>query len=154
MRWLIYQNCLITLACLVLVANLWCMAKTRLKVLKDNCSRLKKSLLLEAFSCLEVWSLGHDGSVLLSVVTQTLLYNCCVQVSCFPLYQRCHWWLSVGSSCFYVLDSVMRPVIGVELPKKVFTSRLRWLLFWCRVKRFRKYVLSFEAPSTSQSCNL
>jgi hypothetical protein len=30
---------------------------------------------LEAFACLEVWSLGHDGSVLLSVVTQTLLCN-------------------------------------------------------------------------------
>jgi hypothetical protein len=24
----------------------------------------------------------------------------------------------------------------------------------CRVKRFRKYVLSIEAPSTSQPCNL
>jgi hypothetical protein len=30
---------------------------------------------LEAFACLEVWSLGHDGSVLLSVVAQALLYN-------------------------------------------------------------------------------
>jgi hypothetical protein len=30
---------------------------------------------LEAFACLEVWPLGHDGSVLLSVVTQALLYN-------------------------------------------------------------------------------
>jgi hypothetical protein len=49
------------------------MAKTCLKVLKDNCSRLKKSLSLEAFVCLEVWPLGHDGSVLLSVVAQALL---------------------------------------------------------------------------------
>jgi hypothetical protein len=28
---------------------------------------------LEAFACLEVWPLGHDGSVLLSVVAQALL---------------------------------------------------------------------------------
>jgi hypothetical protein len=28
---------------------------------------------LEAFSCLEVWPLGHDGSVLVSVVAQALL---------------------------------------------------------------------------------
>jgi hypothetical protein len=28
-----------------------------------------------AFACLEVWPLGHDGSVLLSVVTQALLCN-------------------------------------------------------------------------------
>jgi hypothetical protein len=51
------------------------MAKTCLKVLKDNCSRLIKSLSLEVFACLEVWSLGHDGLVLLSVVAQALLYN-------------------------------------------------------------------------------
>jgi hypothetical protein len=49
------------------------MAKTYLKVLKDNCSRLRKSLSLEAFACLEVWPLGHDGSFLLSVVAQALL---------------------------------------------------------------------------------
>jgi hypothetical protein len=30
---------------------------------------------LEAFACLEVWPLGHDGSVLLSVVAQALLCN-------------------------------------------------------------------------------
>jgi hypothetical protein len=30
---------------------------------------------LEAFACLEVWPLGHDGSVLLSVVVEALLYN-------------------------------------------------------------------------------
>jgi hypothetical protein len=30
---------------------------------------------LEAFACLEVWPLDHDGSVLLSVVAQTLLCN-------------------------------------------------------------------------------
>jgi hypothetical protein len=32
-------------------------------------------LTIEAFACLEVWSLGHDGSVLLSVVAQSLFYN-------------------------------------------------------------------------------
>jgi hypothetical protein len=30
---------------------------------------------LEAFACLEVWSLGHDGSILLSIVAQALLCN-------------------------------------------------------------------------------
>jgi hypothetical protein len=30
------------------------MAKICLKVLKDNCSRLRKSLSVEAFACLEV----------------------------------------------------------------------------------------------------
>jgi hypothetical protein len=38
---------------------------------------------LEAFACLEVWPLGHDGSVLLSVVTQALLYN--FLCACFSL---------------------------------------------------------------------
>jgi hypothetical protein len=37
-------------------------------------------LTLEAFACLKVRPLGHDGSVLLSVVTQALLCNFCVQV--------------------------------------------------------------------------
>jgi hypothetical protein len=35
---------------------------------------------LEAFACLKVLPLGHDGSVLLSVVAQALLCNFCVQV--------------------------------------------------------------------------
>jgi hypothetical protein len=35
---------------------------------------------LEAFACLEVWPLGHDGSVLLSIVAQALLVTFCVQV--------------------------------------------------------------------------
>jgi hypothetical protein len=30
---------------------------------------------LEAFACLEVWPLSHNGSVLLNVVSQALLYN-------------------------------------------------------------------------------
>jgi hypothetical protein len=51
------------------------MAKTWLKVLKDNCSRLRNSLSLEVFACLEVSPLGHDGSVLLSVVAQALLFT-------------------------------------------------------------------------------
>jgi hypothetical protein len=49
------------------------MVKTCLKVLKVNCSRLRKYLSLEAFACLEVWPLGHDGLVLLSVVAQAWL---------------------------------------------------------------------------------
>jgi hypothetical protein len=46
-----------------------------LKVLKDKCSRLRKSLSLEAFACLEVQPLGYDRSVLLSVVAQALLLS-------------------------------------------------------------------------------
>jgi hypothetical protein len=30
---------------------------------------------LEAFTCLEGWPLGHDGSVLLNIVAQALLCN-------------------------------------------------------------------------------
>jgi hypothetical protein len=51
------------------------MTKTCLKVFKVNCSKLRKSLSLEAFACLEDRLLGHDGSVLLSIITQTLLCN-------------------------------------------------------------------------------
>jgi hypothetical protein len=53
-------------------------------------------------------------------------FNCCVKVS-LSLFQRCHWWQSVRSPGFEVLDSVPRPIVGVELPKKVFTSRARWI---------------------------
>jgi hypothetical protein len=31
----------------------------------------------------------------------------------------------VGSPGLYVLDSVLKPVAGVELPKEIFTSRAR-----------------------------
>jgi hypothetical protein len=43
------------------------------------------------------------------------------------LFQRSHWRLSVGSLGFYVLDSVLKSVTGIELPKEVFTSRARWM---------------------------
>jgi hypothetical protein len=36
------------------IVNYLNMAKTCLKVVKDNCSGLRKSLLLEAFACLVV----------------------------------------------------------------------------------------------------
>jgi hypothetical protein len=49
------------------------LAKTSLKVTKNNCSRLRKFLSLEAFAFLEVRPLGHDGSVLLNVVAKALL---------------------------------------------------------------------------------
>jgi hypothetical protein len=48
---------------------------TCLKVFKASCCRLIYPLLPEAFAYLEVSPLGHDGSVLLSVVTQALLCN-------------------------------------------------------------------------------
>jgi hypothetical protein len=77
---------------------------------------------LEAFACLEVWPLGHDGSILLSVVAQALLCNfLCADSSSSLLPMK----LSVGSLGFYLLDSVWNPIAGVELPKEVFTSRVR-----------------------------
>jgi hypothetical protein len=82
---------------------------------------------LEAFAYIEVWPLGHDGSVLLSVVTQALLYNYCVHVSSFSLFRRCWWWLSVGTLGFWELDSILEPIAGVELPMEIFTSRVRWM---------------------------
>jgi hypothetical protein len=44
-------------------------------VLKVNYYRLTRHLSFEAFACVEVWPLGHDGSVLLSVVAHALLCN-------------------------------------------------------------------------------
>jgi hypothetical protein len=82
-------------------------------------------LLLEAFASLEVWPLGDDGSVLLSVVAQALLCNFLCAVSSSSLLSGdaddgCQWksrLLSVGF--------VLNPVAGVELPKEAFTSRAR-----------------------------
>jgi hypothetical protein len=103
------------------------MAKTCLKVLKVNCSRLRKSLSLEVFACLEVWPLDHDGSVLLSVVAQALLYNFLCACFSSSLFRLSRWRLSVESPDFLVLDSVLEPVVGVELPNEVFISSVRWM---------------------------
>jgi hypothetical protein len=45
----------------------------------------------------------------------------------FSLFWWSRWWLSVGSPDFYVLDSVLKLIACVELPKEVFTSRARWM---------------------------
>jgi hypothetical protein len=58
---------------MMLITYTWLIAC--LKVFKVSCSRFMYPLPLEVFACLEVWLLGHDGSVLLSVVDQALLYN-------------------------------------------------------------------------------
>jgi hypothetical protein len=84
------------------------------------------SFTIEAFACLEVWPLGHGGSVLLSVVAQTLLYNF-LCAGFFSLFRRSHWRLSVESPSFCVLDPVLKPIARIELPKEVFTSRARWM---------------------------
>jgi hypothetical protein len=68
---------------------------------------------LEAFACLEVWPLGHNGSVLFSS----------------PSFRWCWWRLSVGTANFWELDSVLESDAGIELPKEVFTSRVRWMSF-------------------------
>jgi hypothetical protein len=103
------------------------MAKTSLKVLKVNCSRLRKSLSLEAFTCLETWPLGHDGSVLLSVVAQVLLVTFRCAGFFFSIFRQCRWWLSVGTLGFWELDYVLETIVGVELPKEVFISRAWWM---------------------------
>jgi hypothetical protein len=81
---------------------------------------------LKAFACLEVCPLDHDGSVLLSVVTQALLITFCVHVLLlfFPMMLMT---AVSGSPSFYVLDSVLEPIAAVDLPKEVFTSRVRWM---------------------------
>jgi hypothetical protein len=63
---------------MMLITLIWLI--TGLKVFKASCCRLMYHLPLEVFACLEVGPLGHDGSVLLSVVAQALLCNFCVQV--------------------------------------------------------------------------
>jgi hypothetical protein len=50
-----------------------------------------------------------------------------VQVPPLLFFRWSHWRLSVGSPGFYMLDSILKPVTGVELPKEVFTSRARWM---------------------------
>jgi hypothetical protein len=62
-------------------------------------------LSLEVFACLEVWPLGHDGSVLLSIVAQTLLCNfLCASSSSSLLFgdadDGCQWKSSLLSDGF------------------------------------------------------
>jgi hypothetical protein len=82
---------------------------------------------LEAFACLEVWPLGHDESVLLSIVAQGLLCNFLCAGFFSSLFWLSRWRLSVESADFLVLNSVLEPVVDVELPKEVFISRTRWM---------------------------
>jgi hypothetical protein len=55
---------------------------------------------LEVFACLEVWSLGHHGSVLLSVVAQALLCNFCVQVTPLLFFLAMPMMIVNGSPVF------------------------------------------------------
>jgi hypothetical protein len=82
---------------------------------------------LEAFARLEFWPLGHDGSVLLSIVAQDLLCNFLCAGSSSSLLPAKPLTAISGSLGFYVLDSVLKPVTGIELPKEVLTSRVRWI---------------------------
>jgi hypothetical protein len=109
---------------------------------------------LKAFACLEVWLLGHDGSVLLSVVAQVLLCN----------------FLCVGSSSSLL---PVKPLTAVSGKSRLLCAGFRTeahrrcrvaeggLHLWGevdalnhQVKRFRKHVLSFEEPSSSYPGNL
>jgi hypothetical protein len=62
---------------------------------------------------------------LLSVVAQDLIYYYCVQVLLSPLPAMPLMAIISGKSRLLVMDSILNPVAGVELPKKVFTSRAR-----------------------------
>jgi hypothetical protein len=90
------------------------------------------------------WPYGHIGPILLSVVAQALLCNLLCAGFFFPLFRRCRWWLAVESPGFWELDSMLRPIAGVELLKKVFTSRARWILLTSS-SMLPPNVLSFEA---------
>jgi hypothetical protein len=45
----------------------------------------------------------------------------------FSSFRWYRWRLLVGTLGFWELDSVLEPITGVELPKEVFTSRVRWM---------------------------
>jgi hypothetical protein len=68
-------TCVLSIGCnpILLITSTWLI--TCLKVFKASRSSLRKPLSLETFASLEVWPLGYDGSVLLSIVTQALLCN-------------------------------------------------------------------------------
>jgi hypothetical protein len=109
---------------------------------------------LEAFACLEVWLLGHDGLVLLSIVAQALICN----------------FLCAGSSSSLLPVKPLMTVSGKSRPLcarfctkarprcRVAEGGLHLLgevnVLDHRVKRFCKHVLSFEEPSASYPCNL
>jgi hypothetical protein len=109
---------------------------------------------LEAFACPEVWPLGHDGSVLLSIVAQTLLCNLlCVGSSSSLLSAKP---LTAVSGKWRLLCSGFRT--EAHRRRRVIEGGLH---LWGevnaldhQVKRFRKHVLSFEKLSTSYPCNL
>jgi hypothetical protein len=82
---------------------------------------------LEAFARLEVWALGHDGPVLLSVIAQALLFNYCVHVSLSPSLPVMPLMAVSGKSRLLSARFCTEAIIGVELPKEVFTSRGRWI---------------------------
>jgi hypothetical protein len=82
-------------------------------------------LSLEAFACLEVWSLGHGGSVFLCVVTQALLCNILCACSSSSLLPAKPLMTVSGKSRLLCAGFHTEAVAGVELPKEVFTSRAR-----------------------------
>jgi hypothetical protein len=107
---------------------------------------------LEAFACLEVWPLGHDVSVLLSVVTQALLCNfLCAGSSLLSsdADDGCQGMSRLISAGFCTGAHRRRRVAegGLNLYGEVNA-------LYHRVKHFRKHVLSFEEPSASYPCNL
>jgi hypothetical protein len=145
-----------------LISNHFNFAKTWFKVIKASCFRLKiKSL----YHLKVIKASCHFGSVLLSVAAQALLLTFVCRFLSLSLSLLVMLLMAISEkSRLWVLDYVLEPVTGVELPKKVFTSRARWMPLHCRVSLPLKCytfasVLSFEAFSASlpwilkQSCN-
>jgi hypothetical protein len=99
---------------------------------------------LESFAYLEVWLLGHDGSVLLSVVTQALLCN----------------FLCAGSSSTLLSAKLFMAGFHTECRHRHRVAEGGLHLYGevnaldHRGKRFREHVLSFEEPSAPYSSNL
>jgi hypothetical protein len=137
---------------MMLITSIWLI--TYLKVFKASYCRLMYHLPLEAFACLEVWSLGHDGSVLLSIVAKALLCNFCVQVP--PLLSFPAKPLTAVSGKSRLLSAEFRT--GARRIRRVPEGGLHLYgevnVLDRRVKCFRKYVLSFENSATSYHGNL
>jgi hypothetical protein len=109
---------------------------------------------LEAFACLEVWLLGHDRSVLLSIVAQAFLCNFLCADSSSSLLSVKPLTAVSGKSrllcakfCTEAHHKRRGAKGGLHLDGEVNALDHR-------VKRFRKHVQYFEEPSTSYPCNL
>jgi hypothetical protein len=63
------------------------------------------------------------------IISKLFDHNCMLRIGCKPMILITQTWLITCLKVFKVsccrLDSVLKPVAGVELPKEVFTFRAR-----------------------------